>query len=117
MSIFMDAKTAAFIRVTYAQENKNPQRQSPMVSGQTRNDAVAEPFSAEAVPAAEKHEQADNVDGQTPGELQEIKEHPGPACNPGCHKGIRFFLVHMQRLFHRRHSSPACTRQVYRLDG
>ncbi|MBD5149554.1 MAG: hypothetical protein HDT18_04115 [Oscillibacter sp.] len=99
----MNAKPAAFARIMYAQKNKNTQRQPSAISGQMRNDAVAEPFSGEAVPAAEKYEQADHVDRQPPGKLQEIEEHPGPAFSTDCLMDIMFFPVHMQRLFHPQH--------------
>ena len=59
MPIFMDAKTVGVMR---AQEDEDTQRQAPTVSRQIGNDAVAEQFAGKVFPAAEEHEQANNVD-------------------------------------------------------
>ena len=61
------------------QENEGPQRQAAPVPGQISDDAVAEWFPAEALPAAEEHKQTNQVDRQPPGELQQIEENPSPA--------------------------------------
>lgn len=91
--VFMDAKGAG---VTRAEENKDTQRQAPAVSGQISNDAVAERLAAEASSAAEEHQQAETVDRQSPGELQQIKKHPAPAGGGDGRLGAMF---HMQSLF------------------
>ncbi len=68
--VFMDTKASGIVRT---QENEDAQRQASTISGQTGNDTVAETFSAEVFPAAEEREQANHIDRQSPGKLQQIE--------------------------------------------
>ena len=59
--IFVDTKTAAFTRTAGAEKNEDTQRQSPAISGQIGNDAVAKLFAVESLAAAEEYQQAGKV--------------------------------------------------------
>ena len=90
--IFVNAEAAASSRTLATDESKDPQRQSAAISGQIRHDAAAKFLAAESL-AAEKYQQSGEVDRKPPGELDHIKQCPGPAGG-----GDR--PVHVRSLFH-----------------
>lgn len=90
--IFVNAEAAASSRALAADESKDSQRQSAAISRQIGHNAVAI-FLATRPLAAEKYQQSGEVDRKPPGELNHIKQCPGPAGGGGR-------PVHVRSLFH-----------------
>lgn len=92
VSIFVCSKAAALFCALEAEEYEDPQRQSTVISRQIGHNTVAI-FLATRSLAAEKYQQTCEVDRKSPGELNQIEQHPGPANGSDC-------PVHVRSLFH-----------------
>lgn len=62
VSVFMGTEAEIVICRVSAEKNKDSQRQPTAISRQISDDSVAEPLTADASAAAEKHQQAREVD-------------------------------------------------------
>ncbi len=79
VSIFMHTEAAALARALRTNKKEDAQRQPSAIPRQIGHKTIAEGFMAE-VRTAEKRQQANRIDRQAPGKLQEIEQSSGPAC-------------------------------------
>ena len=94
----MGTKTVVLSRIWDTEENEDSQRQPPMITWQTGNNAIAEPYAGKPYTAAEEYQQSNKVDRQAPGELNEVEKHSGPANGSDSFLRIMSGFVHVRDL-------------------